>query len=55
MIRKETLTDRERERERELGIFSMIGFDSATSTFLFLLVKRQNLKAKGNRKNQGKI
>ena len=36
--RKETATYRERERERELGIFSMMRFDSATFSFLALLL-----------------
>ena len=34
--RKGTLTD----REKEIGIFSMMGFDSATSSFLALLVNK---------------
>ena len=40
--REETLThrERERERERELGTFSMLGFDSATSSFLTLLLTK---------------
>ena len=43
--RKGTLNDRERERERarETGIFSMMGFDSATS-FLALLVNKSYRK-----------
>ena len=42
--RKETPRDRERERERqrELGISSMMIFDSATSSFSALLVIRSN-------------
>ena len=34
----------QRERERELGIFSMMGFESASSSFLALLVIKPNRK-----------
>ena len=43
---KETRTNRERERERETGIFSMMGFDNATSSFLALLVNKSYSKLK---------
>ena len=33
-----------KEREREIGIFSMIGFDSETSSFLALLVNKSYRK-----------
>ena len=33
-------TDRERERETEIGVFSMMKFDPATSSFLALLVNK---------------
>ena len=36
--------NREREQEGELGMFSMMGFDSATSIFLALLVKKSYSK-----------
>ena len=44
--RKRQPTEREREREieRELGIFSMMRFDSKTSSFLDLLVTKSYRK-----------
>ena len=40
---------REKERERETGISSMIGFDSATSSFLALLINDIEKKEKGKK------
>ena len=39
-----THTNTEREREGELAKFSMMGFDSATSSFLALLVIKSHRK-----------
>ena len=45
MTERERERDRERERKREkIGIFSMMGFDSATSSFLDLLVHKSYKK-----------
>ena len=45
--------ERERERERKTGISSMIGFDTATSSFLNLLInilyRKKMKKAKSKR------
>ena len=41
-----TNRERERERERERGKFSMMRFDSATSSFLALLVIKSYKKLK---------
>ena len=41
---KEKEGNHKRQREKEIGIFSMIGFDSATSSFLALLVNNSYRK-----------
>ena len=49
MKEKEKVRNPNRKREKETGIFSMIGFDTAASSFLTLLIKksyREKLKAK---------
>ena len=44
--RQKSQTDREQKRERERGIFPMMGFDYATSSFLALLVNKSYRKNK---------
>ena len=46
---------KERERERERGIFSMTGFDSASSSFLALLVIKSYKKKLKSAKFERKI
>ena len=44
MNEKEKKTNQNRQREKEIGIFFMMGFDSATSSFLALLVNKSYRK-----------
>ena len=44
MNEKEKERNPNRQREKDKGIFSMISFDSAASSFLALLIKKNHIE-----------